>query len=191
MSAALKVFAEKGFTEATNRDIAREAGLSSPALIYHYFPSKLELLRSIAEAHSPHTALTARKEWLMAQPPESALTAIGNAYLQIFERPETRPFARLVLGEALRNEEFADTFAKVGPLRMINLIAEYLEAKMEEGVLRRTDPFHAARGFVGPFISIFLYRTVFGNHPEFPVDHSTLVANAVTNFLEGVATSKS
>ena len=39
MESALRVFAKKGFTGASNKDIAREAGIT-PGLIYHYFESK-------------------------------------------------------------------------------------------------------------------------------------------------------
>ena len=52
IDAALRVFAEKGFDRATNRDIAREAGIT-PGLIYHYFESKEVLLRSAIENRSP------------------------------------------------------------------------------------------------------------------------------------------
>jgi AcrR family transcriptional regulator len=46
LKAAGKVFAKKGFHEATISEIAREAGLSD-ATIYEYFPTKEELLFSI------------------------------------------------------------------------------------------------------------------------------------------------
>nr|MCR5661372.1 TetR family transcriptional regulator [bacterium] len=36
IQAALKVFSEKGFLAATNKDIAAAAGIA-PGLIYHYF----------------------------------------------------------------------------------------------------------------------------------------------------------
>jgi TetR/AcrR family fatty acid metabolism transcriptional regulator len=46
LKAAERVFAQKGFAEATISDVAREAGLSD-ATIYEYFTSKEELLFSI------------------------------------------------------------------------------------------------------------------------------------------------
>src|SRR5436190_1207531 len=39
IDAAMHVFAQKGFTKATNKDIAHEAGIT-PGLIYYYFESK-------------------------------------------------------------------------------------------------------------------------------------------------------
>ncbi len=43
VSAALTLFARKGFAETTMEEIARRAGISK-GLIYNYFPSKLEIL---------------------------------------------------------------------------------------------------------------------------------------------------
>ncbi len=52
MEAALAVFAKKGFARASNKDIAREAGIT-PGLIYHYFESKEALQKAIFEERSP------------------------------------------------------------------------------------------------------------------------------------------
>jgi AcrR family transcriptional regulator len=48
--AAARVFARRGFGEATVADIAAEAGISMGAL-YHHFASKEELFKAIAEKH--------------------------------------------------------------------------------------------------------------------------------------------
>src|SRR5260221_7083408 len=52
IDAAMRVFAEKGFGKATNKDIAREADIT-PGLIYYYFESKEALLKAIIETRSP------------------------------------------------------------------------------------------------------------------------------------------
>src|SRR5436853_7923998 len=52
IDAAMRVFSQKGFTRATNKDIAREARIT-PGVIYHYFENKQALLRAIVEARSP------------------------------------------------------------------------------------------------------------------------------------------
>ena len=48
---ALKVFAERGFACATIKDLGASAGMS-PALLYHYFKSKEELLQAVVERYS-------------------------------------------------------------------------------------------------------------------------------------------
>ncbi len=186
MAAALKVFAEKGFSEATNRDIAREAGIRSPGLIYHYFPSKMDLLRAIADRFSPITNFTQSGQTLFSFPPEVVLTKIGEMYLTLYRNAEVQSVMKVILGESLRNSEFAETFAKVGPLRILSFLSKYLEHLMDRGELRRIDPSTAARGFLGPFVTLFIFRTVFGQHEEFTVDEPSVVADTVKLFLEGL-----
>jgi len=46
MEAAMRVFAQKGYMRATNKDVAQEAGITT-GLIYHYFDSKEALLKAL------------------------------------------------------------------------------------------------------------------------------------------------
>ncbi len=48
---ALSVFAEKGFARATIKDLGVAAGMS-PAILYHYFKGKEELLQAVVERYS-------------------------------------------------------------------------------------------------------------------------------------------
>ena len=48
IDAALRVFAEKGYSDTTMTDIARKAGVSTPVL-YEYFKTKEDLLFAIPE----------------------------------------------------------------------------------------------------------------------------------------------
>jgi len=50
MDAALRIFAEKGFQNATITEISKEAGVSE-ATIYEYFGTKEDLLFAIPEKY--------------------------------------------------------------------------------------------------------------------------------------------
>lgn len=50
LEAALACFARKGFHGTSTNDICAEAGMS-PGNLFHYFPSKLALITTIAEAY--------------------------------------------------------------------------------------------------------------------------------------------
>ena len=63
LGAALRVFAEKGFDRATNKDIARAAGIT-PGLTYHYFKSKEDVLREAIERHSPLTVIRSDEKFV-------------------------------------------------------------------------------------------------------------------------------
>ena len=51
---AAKLFAGKGFTETTIRELAKAAGLKNPASLYHHFPSKNAILEYILEDYSTY-----------------------------------------------------------------------------------------------------------------------------------------
>lgn len=183
--AAIRVFAQKGYAGSSNGDIAREAGLKSAALIYHYFPSKLELLRSIVSEYSPAGQLESRKQLLYMQPPEVGLYAIGKAFFHQVTLPEARPITRIVLGEALRSEEFSKSFAAFGPMRMLNVVAGYMEILMEKGHIKKMDPVAAARSFMGPFIATMFLQVIWTHETESIGDHQALIRQYVDTFLNG------
>src|SRR5258706_8003661 len=89
LGAARKVFAEKGFTDATVDDIAESAGLAKGTL-YLYFPSKRELY--IAALKSGISELVERSQTNMA-------AAKGI-------REKLRVFVRTRLDEVERNRDF-------------------------------------------------------------------------------------
>ena len=49
LDVAASLFAEKGFTETTIRELAKEAGFKNPASIYHHFPSKTAILEHMLD----------------------------------------------------------------------------------------------------------------------------------------------
>jgi AcrR family transcriptional regulator len=189
LRAALAVFSTKGFLQATNRDVAEAAEINSPGLIYHYFADKNALLRAVLERYAPPLQLVAHAEELMALPPEAGLTQFGRTYLQLVDNPQVRAFLRLAIGEAPRSPEFAATFGEIGPLRVWRLLAGYLQRKMDEGLLRRTDPVLAARCFVGPLVTHLFTRVLLGFTDETDVDADALVAASVSIFLRGIQVS--
>ncbi|MCL2125345.1 MAG: TetR/AcrR family transcriptional regulator [Oscillospiraceae bacterium] len=46
---AARLFAQKGYTETTIRELAKEVGFKNPASIYHYFLTKNEILEQMLE----------------------------------------------------------------------------------------------------------------------------------------------
>ena len=57
VAVALRVFSTHGFGGATNQLVAKEAGVKSAGLIYHYFASKEDLLRAVAASGGTADAL--------------------------------------------------------------------------------------------------------------------------------------
>ena len=186
LEGALQVFSSKGFIQATNKDIAAAAGIQSPGLIYHYFKDKADLLRAVIEAYAPPMQLVAHPEEMMALPPEAALTRFGLAYLRLTDSPNIAAFMKLIMGEALRDSNFARMFGEIGPLRVWRLLAEYLHNQMELKTLRRMEPAVAARCFIGPLIIRLLMRNVFQLEDSSELPAEQLVEMHVDMFLRGL-----
>lgn len=180
------MFASKGYAGATNRDIADAAGVASPGLIYHYFASKEDLLRATIEAHAPPLQLLSHAEALMALPPAEALGRFAAAYLGLMADEKCGALMRVLIGEALRSAEFAAVLAEVGPVRFFRLLASYLDRKMDEGILRRTDPLLAARCFLGPLVSYVLGRVILRIPDDPELSPHSLTAAAIDVFLHGL-----
>lgn len=186
LAGALEAFAAKGFG-ATNREIADAAGMTSPGLIYHYFPSKEELLWAVVEAYAPPLRLLHQSDALMELPLRDVLTRIASAYLELFETPQRVALMRVVFGEGIRRPEIAARFAAAGPVRMVAFLRAYFERQMERGVLRRGDPDWAARAFIGPLVTVAVSKTVLGGAFDPAMTRAELVENAVETFLHGMA----
>src|SRR5579864_1441342 len=84
IDAAMRVFSEKGFTRATNKDIARAAGIT-PGLIYYYFESKEDVLKAIAEQRSPLRLASSLPPEVFTLPPEQFLRLLIQQILHIVE----------------------------------------------------------------------------------------------------------
>ena len=55
MECAANLFAEKGFTETTIRELAKVAGFKNPASIYSHFSSKYDILEQMLEEYTRDT----------------------------------------------------------------------------------------------------------------------------------------
>src|SRR5437016_12061887 len=100
IEAAMRVFAQKGFTRATNKDIAREAGIT-PGLIYHYFESKEAVLKAIIEARSPLQVISSLPAQVLAQPPAIFFRFLILQVLSIVEGEQFVQLMRVFLPEAV------------------------------------------------------------------------------------------
>jgi AcrR family transcriptional regulator len=183
---ALRVFAEQGFEEATNRDIAVAAGINSPGLIYHYFKDKEDLLRQVVEERVPLLQIAAHPDELEGLSPREALTRIARAYLRILDDPDAVNAFRLIIGEAARRPHLAQVFNEIGPNRVLGFLAAYLKMQMDSGALRAGNPALAARMFFSPLVVFILTREIFRQPEARALDSSAFVEETVNHFLRAM-----
>lgn len=127
LDAALSLMSEQGSAGASMRQLAAACGLNV-ATIYHYFPSKADLLRSVMEERRYGERLSLDGPPIRSDvPPRERLTALlewlwANAL-------EEEDVWRLLVGESLRGEEAAATSAA----EVVEVLALALEEWLADG----------------------------------------------------------
>ncbi|MEW9549949.1 TetR family transcriptional regulator [Nonomuraea sp. NPDC050783] len=101
LTAARRVFAEKGFDKATVRGIAREAGVD-PALVHHYFDTKEGIFAAAMRLPvSPEVIVPT----LLEGPREEIGERLVRMLLRVTAAPETREPMVALLRSAMTNEQ--------------------------------------------------------------------------------------
>jgi AcrR family transcriptional regulator len=184
LDAAFEEFAAKGFKGATIKSIASVAGLQSPALIYWYFPDKEALFREVLTLRVPVLRVVSEPTQLMELPPEELLSRIGRAYFA-FEEIDIRTL-QLVIGEAVRRPELAETFVRSGPGRVLEFLKVYLEHQVELGRLRPHDVRSSARAFIGMLIPQLAGRMFLSAMAEDGLNDEDHLETSINIFLSGL-----
>lgn len=103
LAAARRRFAHDGYSGATIRAIAGEAGVD-PALVHHYFGTKRDLFREAVSFPVNPAALVAVMERV---PPEQRATELARFFFQLWEDDEARSRLLSVLRSAMTHDDAA------------------------------------------------------------------------------------
>jgi AcrR family transcriptional regulator len=109
LDAALTLMSEQGSAGASMRQLAAACGLNV-ATIYHYFPSKADILRSVMDERRYGERLGTEVPTLDPSAPPRARLAHLIEWLWTNARDEETVW-RLLIGEALRREAYATSSA--------------------------------------------------------------------------------
>ncbi len=184
IDAAMRVFAQKGFVRATNKDIAREAGIT-PGLIYHYFENKEALLREIIEMRSPLQVIRSVPPQVLALPPEAFLRHLVRQVLGILEGERFVQAIRVFLPEVIHNPEISPlgiTFLH----EAIEFLTGYLAGKMASGELRQADASLTAQVLASSIMGFVLHRQILRDTQVLQYSHEQIVEAVVTTSLQGL-----
>src|SRR5262245_55489368 len=146
LTAAMELFAEKGFRGTTTRDLATQAEVNE-AIIFRHFKNKEELYRAILE-HKACEDRDARIEELErlanANDDQRFFETLWRQFLERNKKDTT--FFRLLLFSALEGHQLSEMFAASMTARnpIPNYIANYIQKRIGQGVFRRVDPHLAA-----------------------------------------------
>jgi AcrR family transcriptional regulator len=160
LNAAQRVFCVKGFSGASIRDIAREAGITE-GLIYHYFESKDQLQEAVWKERSWRAQLERILSEAEGKSLEQVLREMVRDFLGTLR--ENGPMVRMCAAESQRNPELAAEH-----LRHIQenqkLTSEFLAVRKAAGESRPDADMDTAAGLLmGCAYSCFL---LFGDSEE-------------------------
>jgi len=184
IDAAMQVFAQKGFTRATNKDIAREAGIT-PVLIYYYFDSKEDLLKTIIETRSPAQLMTTLPPQVFELPPEIFMRMLILRALSIIETDQFIQLTRMILPEVVHNTELEPI---IFPMirRLLEFLGTYFEVQMEKGALRRVDGVLTAQVMVGSVFIFVLRRQILHDPIALEYSHEQIAEVVSETVLQGI-----
>jgi AcrR family transcriptional regulator len=177
LDAATQVFAEKGFSRATVRDVARAAGIAD-GTIYIYFPSKTDLLIGILDRLNE----TNRRDEDLARGLSGDVKSFFAAYLahRLSVLSPGYDMLRAVLPELLVNPELRDLYFERVIAPTLALGERYIAAAIEQGKLRAVDPALATRAISGLVLGL-LVQQMLGD--DYLAAHGSAIAGPLATLL--------
>jgi AcrR family transcriptional regulator len=185
---AMSLFARKGFSGTTTREIARTAGVNE-AIIFRFFPHKDDLYAAILERKSAESRSDALVDALRAAAAAGDDLAVIRTVVQhVIELHRRDPeFLRLMLHSALEGHSFARQYRDRHFAPLGRFLHEYVSAGQAAGRFRAVDTHALVRAIVALPAHHSLIETLL------PDDDCTVAADVVdlyaTFILEGLRSS--
>jgi len=180
VKAAQELFEEHGFDRTSMSMISERVG-GSKATLYGYFRSKEEILSAVLVYDVTEEADRLMNEILAAPNLRDGLVQLGFAYMM--RRLAATPVANIRMVATLPDgSEIGKTFYENVLRPAWQRLADRFEQMMDDGILRRADPWTAAMHWKGlnewDMFERRLLQAIPGPDPEFLRQSSALAADA-------------
>ncbi len=171
---SLELFAQRGFSGVSVRDIAKAVGVRESAL-YKHFKNKQDILdRIITEMQE-----RIRNAYVEQQVPETVREDVAEGYAELSEDrlkeiswqlfclytkdPMVSNYRKLLMREMLVSEHIADLYSEAFIVGVLRRQGETFHKLVEAGMFRKEDANIVALQFYGP---IFMLFQQYDCHPE-------------------------
>lgn len=188
VSAALEVFAEKGFAAARLDDIAARAGVSKGAL-YLYFETKQELFEAVVrDTVLPDLDAVGQA----AANPDLTLRqlapVLAERVAQVLTTSRVPAVAKMVIAESRNFPDLARVWHDQVVSRALGVLTGVIMAAQARGEVRSGDPRYHALSLAGPMLMGVLWREVLEPVGAEPIDLRALAIQHVETALFGLLT---
>ena len=186
IDAALKLFADKGFSGTRTREIAELAEISE-TLIFQHFKTKADLYReALGELFSHHPVMPEVEEKMAKKDDFDVFSTLALHVIR--HNRQDRRIMRLAIFSALEGFHFAEVVGhgeETGP-PLPELLGRYIQQRIDEGGFKRVNAQIAGQLFIE---TIFMYvadQEAPISGPPLPFSDEETVETLVRIFLDGL-----
>lgn len=195
MEAATALFLRDGYRSTSMDQVAADAAVSKQT-VYKQFAHKEQLFRAIVLGVTGNseaiitdmTSVLRSTDVASHEELRIILTDLARRYIDGVLQPHVLALRRLIIAEAERFPDLAQTYFEQAPARAIEVVANVLQAYIDRGLLAADDPRLAAAHFAYLVLAIPQDRAQFYPH-ERPsaAERDRLASEAVRIFLAAYA----
>jgi AcrR family transcriptional regulator len=151
LDASAELFAQKGYTATTTKDIAQAVDMGESTL-YGYFASKQEILQEILnqQAEMVDTLLVHLTEL------QGLESFVGLVDLLLKEILSWAAYNRVMIAEAWINDEILLGYVVAHWQPIMERLQNFIDARITSGIFRPIDPGFGARMMIAVFVASIL-----------------------------------
>ncbi len=183
LDSGLHLFAERGFTGATTKEISAKAGVNEVTLFRH-FGSKKALFASVIRERANLSEMEIGVSVDTAVPIEELLERTAKAVLAAFKT--NRHLSMIILGDAWRMPDMQGRICDPGFEKAVDLVEGLMAGLVTAGKTREMDPHIAARSLIGMIQSYHITRHLLSGKGPGPKEDERVISGFVSIFLDGV-----
>jgi AcrR family transcriptional regulator len=183
LTAAKDMLVRHTLDELSMEELAVAAGVSRGTL-YRLVPGKVALLRRLIEVYSPFEAVRDIVAQHRNEPPEVVFPLVGQAIVGV--AGERQGLMRAIFHEVTGGAEPAISSMHPVFASTLGLLAEYIDAQMARGRIRRMHPILALQALIGPVFFHLMTRPVIDRIVGLPIEPDVAVQELVTASLAGL-----
>jgi AcrR family transcriptional regulator len=186
LKAARDVFLEFGYEQANMAEIVRRAG-GSLSTLYAQFGGKKGLFEAMIDSRVSELTEQMHVELATHAPLREGLRRIGEAFLTKQTQEESLDVMRLMVAQAKKFPEIAETWSKRAPEAVRKVLADYLEDRAKAGEIQIENFDLAAQVYFDLVRSRMQFRSLLlPNYRPTDAEIRETVDRAVKVFIGGI-----
>lgn len=186
LDAALETFAEKGFTGATTKEIARRARVNE-VTVFRLFKTKKALFGATMLERSALGQLQKSVSNDPSLPLEELMARNMKTVLSVLR--SNRQFFTIMLADGWRNPRTKAILNEMAVQRGLDFLTSMMVQLMETGRIRRVDPRIPARMMMGAIQSYFMMTDLLEGPRPSPAEEERTIHGFADIFANGMRPS--